>query len=424
MIRHVLPFLLSTILLALSPVARALDVPIWFQYAVDFTDASTSSGDDYLTDLSPVAAAGVLLRVTRLSDGVLLYDDFVADSGTDVGCATVTGMSAFEDYRLAVVSKASVNGNIVSVLNNDTDNAKYACVVPSFRPSSVPGLTVTLTTNIADQWRTMAAATWAMRRSNAGLSGENLRFYTQRYVNPDGSMCGSCVRLVDSGPPLILAAYMCPSAECLNTFTKTLIVHEMGHMVARYANAGQKAHANYGYVPPPGGCIGEAGDSHALNSEEYQGAAAAEGIAHFWAAYAFNDESELDCAFDWYGDWIDWENNGHTTGSVWDADLVSCAIYPNLALLTHGIGSGDYAADMCTAGAGRAVEYDWLRMLWDLVSAEGIPVEDVYDIWDAADPQGWASDGTDAAAAMSAGAATVGWQPETDTEAAFNGTDR
>ena len=52
------------------------------------------------------------------------------------------------------------------------------------------------------------------------------------------------------------------------------------------------------------------------------------------------------------------------------------------------------------------------------------PVEDVYDIWDAADPQGWASDGTDAAAAMSAAAATVGWQTEYDTEAAFNGTDR
>ena len=45
--------------------------------------------------------------------------------------------------------------------------------------------------------------------------------------------------------------------------------------------------------------------SHSMNQKEHQSSAAWEGIAHFYAALAFNDTSESDCVFVYYKN-TDW----------------------------------------------------------------------------------------------------------------------
>ena len=65
-----------------------------------------------------------------------------------------------------------------------------------------------------------------------------------------------------------------------------------------------------------------------------------------------------------------------------------------------------------------------LRFAWDLVTDEGIPVEDILTIWATANPHTWNTDGSGVAEAMSAAASTVGWGSEYDTWASYNGTDR
>ncbi len=414
--------LVAMVGLLASGTAWALDVDICAQYDVDYPDADPSFGDDYLTDNSVhVPAAGAKIRVIDLATGGLVFDDYADEDGPDVGCVTATGLSSSGSYRIAVLSTAQVNDNTITVLNNPTIKQKYAYAVNLSYP--IPGVPITLTTNAVRHWGWMAAATHALGRSNAGLSGEVFRFYR------DNSSCssGSCTGEDDLGPPLILASNMCPT--CSNTLTKTLPLHEMGHMVARYANGGAKVVGSCTYTgtTPIDVCTVTApeGGKHGLNSEEVNGCAASEGIAHFWAVYAFNDQSGGDCKFDWYGDWVDWNNSLSDQTWEWIEDRINCQGLPSYSteMLALGVDGEDYHGDICGGAGGLGTELDWMRMFWDLVNLEGIPVADVYEIWDGADPEGWAANGWNVESEMAWGAVFAGWYDEYLVQAYDNGND-
>lgn len=42
----------------------------------------------------------------------------------------------------------------------------------------------------------------------------------------------------------------------------------------------------------------------------------------------------------------------------------------------------------------RSTEYDWMRYLWEMVTVQGLAIDDIWDIWVEADPATWsANDG-------------------------------
>lgn len=402
------PLICLAVTAALGVVARpahAINATICVDYAVDYADAGTVD-DDWFTDNSDVDAAGVRIQVVRNADNVVVFDDYAADAGISIGCVTATALDPVS-HRIRVLTEASVNGDTLKVWNNDTSNQLYARVIPSWYPP-YGGSTTFITTPLTDWWRIMAASTWALERSNGGITGSTLVFYNQG-CNPGG---GSCLK------PSNGRVYICPSTECSNnSHNKYLVTHEMGHLMFFLANNREFVQAGTTYV----GAIcnnGGAGSEHRINSEEYAGAAASEGLAHFWGAYAFNDETEFDCGFDWYGNSVDWDYDND-----YEEDHISCEGAPD-PVGAPSVDGNDYHGDVCGGASDKGVEYDWLRFAWDLVTDEGIPVEDILTIWDTANPDTWNTDGTGVAEAMSAAAATVGWGSEYDTWSSFNGTDR
>lgn len=383
--------------------AFAIDVELCARYAVDYADADAAVGDDYLTDNDEVLASGVRIQVVRNSDSAIVFDGNADDGGADDGCVAVTGLTT-TNYSVVVLSTAQVAGNTLKVWNNDSSNALHAWVDPFWVPP-LGGGTETFTTSLHDPWRILATATHALHRSDAGLSGENLVFYTQE-CSGGGSCLGANGRV-----------YLCPSAACSNNpHNKYLVGHEMGHLVFFLGNG--KDFTSFSYAYTPGTCDSDGGSGHRINSEEYQGAAANEGIAHFWAAFAFNDDTESNCGFDYYASSVDWDYN--TSG---DDDRISCEGSPDPSGAPT-VDGADYHGDVCGGTADKGVEYDWLRLGWDLVSDESIPMEDIVEIWDLADPDAWNTNGSGVAEAMSDAADTVGWGAEYDYWADFNGTDR
>jgi hypothetical protein len=380
-------------------------VELCARYAVDYADADAAVGDDYLTDNDEVLASGVRIQVVRNSDSAIVFDGNADDGGADDGCVAVTGLTT-TNYSVRVLSTAEVAGNTLKVWNNDSSNVLHAWVDPFWVPP-LGGGTETFTTSLGDPWRILATATHAMHRSDAGLSGENLVFYTQE-CSGGGSCLGGNGRV-----------YLCPSATCSNNpHNKTLVGHEMGHLVFFLANNGVAATADSTYV----GSVcdnGGSGSEHRINSEEYQGLAASEGLAHFWAAYAFNDEAESDCGFDWYGGEVEWDYVDYPL----ESERVSCEGAPDPARAPT-VDGADFHGDVCGGASSKGVEYDWLRFGWDLVTDANMPVEDVFAIWDVANPQGWSSDGSGVAADISNAADWLGWGTEYDFWAGYNGTDR
>ncbi len=126
-----------------------------------------------------------------------------------------------------------------------------------------------------------------------------------------------------------------------------------------------------------------------MNQKEHQSSAAWEGIAHFYAALAFNDTSESDCVFVYYKN-TDWNLDEEFSPLLIEAAefAVSCESGPSNNPLP------DYLGSYCDGTLdNRGTEYDWLRFWWDLETKEGISTTEIYSIWDGAEPDDWNANG-------------------------------
>jgi hypothetical protein len=336
------------------------------QYAVDYDDASTTIGDDFFTDNTPKPARGAKINVTRNSDGVCLYCDFTPYDGADAGCTPKVAMSPNETYTIKMLASASVAGQSITVGPDDAVNGVYEHVhstgyVPT---ASFPSVPVQFVTKNNAAWNIAAAAGWAIQRRPINLSGETFNFYTQPC--PGGS--SNC----NSGGNIYI----------VNDKHKYVIVHELGHAVAKAANGGQNARSSYD--APEDNCPSSSG--HSLASKEYQSAAANEGIASYYAAVAFNDPHGADCAYQLHYQ-IDMDHNKTTANSL----TLSCDDGG-----TQGIAAGDYLGEFCVAqgeSINRGTQYDWIRFFWDLDSKEGLDAADIFTLWTAASPHTWNATG-------------------------------
>lgn len=385
-----------TFLLASSAGAETLNVRFCVQYEPNFDDAG-EFGDDYVDDTSPntvYPARGAWLRVKDLAGG-LDYTEYTDWTGAYAGCSpTPLVVESGHLHTATVYSVAKVNGNYVWVYNDDVSfvpaSKTSGIIIPT---SSAP--VYFQTPRGLGAWNIAMAAGHALYRRNAGLSAQVFQLFN--VAGPGGGT------EYDRGTDRV---YISSAAQK----KKYIIAHELGHQVAARVNyvgnggvcAQDSCAADNDYSAPANGCYYNCGpqcDKHSFAQQEYASSAFWEGLAHYWAAVAFNNTTEADCSFVYYKD-TDWNLDGlieiDSTGLQETAPFaVSCASGPTLAP------SADYLGDWCDDGTtpcgpapngncdNRGTEFDWLRFFWDMDENGGVLTTDLFRIVDEADPDTW-----------------------------------
>ena len=229
-------------------------------------------------------------------------------------------------------------------------------------------------------------------------------------------------------------------------------MHELGHVVAWYADDKKGPKKNYGFDVTTTGCDKCDSSGHCLNSPEYASAAAVEGFADYYGALVFNKvEESADCSvvvpfYDWNQDGVAFgvgldDLPTNCEGPVFWNDEITVQQQRSLESRSEGNPSGpwwgpvNYMEEECdsTPDSDIHTEYDWMKFLWDINTdgADRLSFTEVLELWDRMDPHDWAkktagsSDSDkvanrleDAAAAFSAGAETL-----ILNEASANGVD-
>ncbi|MEZ4235149.1 MAG: hypothetical protein R3F59_03100 [Myxococcota bacterium] len=357
-----------------------------FSYWLDYTDGATG---DLLTGTS-TNAHGVFVEFYDQSTNNVAWDGYVSDSSPDAGCIRLdtTGPVLLNDahqYTVKVYREALVSGNTILV-RGPTGSTLVYIAASNFQPSGAHG---TYEYANGDSWTRlaandptliMAAAKYGLQRRWAGLSGETFTF---RNAACNGSGNFSCYD------------YTNERVWIAHPERKFEIAHMMGYALSHFANG----HDDPVYDPGAAmdGCI--PGESHSvrINTKEYGSENAVQAFAQFYAAVAFNDDgTDADCEYQVSYD-VDW-NADQDSLDVDEYEVFSCSDSP---APNQSPPIPDYAYFDYKSGCGgtidnRGTSYDWLKMLWDYRTDSvygGYSVADIYDLWDAADPDSWVAAG-------------------------------
>jgi len=357
---RLLPLLGLSTLSCARPRAGAETVCAMLETSYD----DVGGGDDYYLDNDPKPARGVYMVVTD-ADGATVYADFTPSRGADAGCAAGIDLREVGPYSVQIQSRARIGDNDVVVYKSPDEQTPRSSSIQEITPA--PGETVTLTWGPGQAWNVLSAAGWALRRRDAGLSGETFAFY-----NEGCSGGGNCYK--SSQDRLYIA----------DDQSKFVIAHEMGHKVAAASNGGRGA--KFAYDAESLDCPWYS-SGHSITSEEYQSAAVNEGIASYYSAVVWNRASEEDC---WYraSYRMDWDQDGLGDS----AEEFSCEDGG-----PFGLADVDFMGTYCLDSGpttNRGTQYDWIRFLWDLDTDQGLSTATIFAIWDAADPQRWEPSGT------------------------------
>lgn len=361
--------------LAVPQQAAAYWVDFCADYRVAYADGDSGVGDDYFTNNNNKPARGARIRVTENSSGTDVFNDYTPYEDPGTGCTGDLWLVGSESYTVKILADASVRNNTIEV--RGPGGGYWASTwASSFTPTATE--TIDITTGLHDAWNIAAAAGWAMKRRTGGVSGETFTFFNQ--ACPGGT--GNC----NSGGDIYV----------ITTDSKYVIVHEMGHRLARFANNDNAD--TFSYLASPDACHtnNPGGTGHEINSKEYQSAAAMEGIASYYAAVAFNKTNEFDCNYASHR-WIDWDLDGVQDEPTvdWDSDgNVDYWPFNCEGAAIAGQDAKDYLGDYCL-GSGviwnRGTQYDWIRFFWDLDTEHSLGASDIFNLWDDANPHNWST---------------------------------
>ncbi|MEZ4239375.1 MAG: hypothetical protein R3F59_25110 [Myxococcota bacterium] len=388
--------LLVGLLLVIAP-AHAVDRVFQFGHEVylDRTDSpGVVNGDDYFKTNGVYKARWALVYLIRDSDGALLESEYTDDDGL-VHFQIPHNVAV--RFRLFAHHDVNGSGRHVVVKEDATDLVHLFADGPVFYDWSLPGLPTTTTNVVFDgsvtgnEWINVAAiASWTVRRrASAFPTGVYYKFALD---DPGGGLAGKW----DFSEETVLID---PGVSIDGWRYKTVIAHELGHALQYWANG---AHQPITDVSLNDASCPSAGTTHRVVSKEYQSGAINEGMAQWVAAVAFNNTTEADCKHVIH-DNITWHVNsglspypysceGYVVGGpdqdagVEDSFGVSGADYMHEP---HGTPPNDVACTDTTPNVNTAVELDWERFLWDLVTKEGVTFGKIVEAYDEAEPQDW-----------------------------------
>src|SRR5262245_5868513 len=108
------------------------DVGVWYHvkfcgwYRLSFADdmASLPVGSasyDYWTTNDDQRARGAKIKVIRNSDRAVVHEAFTPWTGVDIGCTLSLTLNSAESYEVRIYSTGNVNGNTITVKNDDVN---------------------------------------------------------------------------------------------------------------------------------------------------------------------------------------------------------------------------------------------------------------------------------------------------------------
>ncbi len=383
--------------------ATEYDVNICFWYEAAFSDTGTIQDPgvgDHFRNNNYKIARGAKVKVTRVFGNWDVFFDYV---DVESGCTPPLTLNSIWNYRITIYSEAKLqNSNIVKLRNYWEAPSLYARVLSStFKPNANGFYFFTWDDYDADWVPTIAAGTgFSLYRNHGDTYFET--FYVYNY-GCDGDISA------------FTGEYIClGTAGRRRRFS---MAHEMGHnFIYLQAGVGRA----YGYDYASNECEGPV-DSHSFDSQEFQRAAAWEGIAQFYSASVWNNEEETNCDFDYYRA-VDMDHDGDLDGEnpdPWNPLYIYSCDYGVQFMDSHC--DADDQENPPTLGN----EFDWLRFWWDLHAREDVSITTISHIWEEANPDdedGW-TDGTAylrlRSAAISNGISANTW----DYWAAQNGVD-
>lgn len=352
------------------------NVTLCAEYKADFTDSDLglplAQRDDYMFSNQNKIARGVLLRIDSSQPGAADIDLWTDWDGADAGCADVV-LDDIWTYDVKILSRTNIDGIFLEV-NSTGSTAWSSQPLTSWTP--VAGVTNIETVNAHRAWNMTAAMSWALYRRNYGVSGETFIAHTD-----DVSPCSANAAACQSGGEMWF-----DNTSSLIGY-RYVMVHELGHLLAYKFDGHNSSNKDYGAAAPTCTEFGGGTSGHAMSTKEHTSAAAVEGFGHYYAAVAFNNTSESDCAF-MYNKTQDFDRTDAAASDFSPPDSISCEGSPvwNLAL----VDARDYVGDMCTGTlTHRGNELDFLRFFWDLETDEGLSFSQVAELVDRADPRSW-----------------------------------
>lgn len=347
---------------------------------VDLTLTDPNWGSRWTDDSEDKPGRGFRVQVHHAAPGPpyqvidwpLLGDSPYVDShGTWSGCTSLINFDSNLSYVITVRSEAQVGVVTLSAVDDADPPLQAVEVVSNYVPSANSDLAVVVQ---GDRWNVLVLNTFALSLHNPVVDPTT---WTLRLRSGSGSNSASEVNA---------------TINYFQASSKFITTHELGHLVSYFVDQG-----GYGckasFLADEDNCDGSdaPADAHGMLTKEYQGAAACEGIANFFAAVTFNrrddpcqiatrkQDFDLDGITDYpngepftcYGDPTD--TSDYVTDGDWLLDLI------NASDLQQCGGTAQH----------RSTSYDWLRYFWGLWAIEQVDLPDLWAIWDAADGHNW-----------------------------------
>lgn len=393
--------------------AFAAAAPYHVRFCIDHDVVYNDNGfgEDFVTTDADLDARGILVRVIRNSDGATVWYDYTDEFTLNAGCTPTLDLYG-TSFTVRAYSRAKFTSDDPLAPNYLDVRMLYSSVwvveaydvatayVPPTLSQSVP-MTVTFDLPVTDRFNVLAIAEHALYWNDGGLTGTTFPFRVDSSLNT--AWTGQYIQIAGSS-----------SGSTGSTRSRFVILHEMGHALAHFANLDDptqpSAAGSYRALEEDCGTAVDDGPSstdgvcsdpnetlpycynHSMNEKEYHSAAFWEGWAHFYAAISLNDILETDCTLRYYK-LVDWDMNGSN-----NTQITNCAGSP-----MTGVSASNYVENECpssystgcTSGTcprtstNRGTEYDWLRFLWAMATTQGVSFDTLVSVVDEADPGSW-----------------------------------
>ena len=367
-------FLLSFLQLLLLPQAAFAAT---YTLCVDIeTDYDDYGGSTWWTTNADRPARGVWIVV--YDETAFTFSSGYADNN---GCRTATVVVG-NTTHVWVNADAQVNGIQMKAYPPSAPGIDSLYIRVGWVPTG--SLSESTVIPYERTWGALAIGMWAMDKSKMGISATlPLVFRTDT-----GACCSAGSELQ------------------VDTDSKKIITHEIGHAVGYRRDEDNNTQHDYGAsrVDCFGGTIN---GSHSLHEKEFQSAAAAEGWADFYAAWAWNTQTSNTCTLDFQGEYdfdLDGTLDTRVPGEEGWANCESSAFSqsdPNAPddgrdwLKDLILYDDDNVDGLQCAGTwtNRGTEYDWMRFFWDLHTDQALNGTEIASLYDEMNPKNWDSNG-------------------------------